>query len=324
MSYEDEMRRDPKGLAKRYAFCPRNYATSSDWKFNDDQAQKIPLSGEFTGFTQIGINRDYLIAKIRLEIGNDRGNGCLVVHPSVGRDGKGLPVYFLPWDGRGAAVCMKIPDKDPTLKEIDHPTIFFTAVLSGCSIIFKGTAQKPVIFHCGTGGTEGGGTPTKGNSNDFFQNMVTGPGLMPVAQIIKSSDYMVPKIGSDAVSNLQTRYLSSLNNLGQTRGFLFKNVTAWGACFGVRSGRDWKFYVQKNGTIEYTKIEFVKSKTPTDSKMISTKTFTLGPYTKTSVKEQYVTKVNKDCLIAKPIEVQRVFPGPGNVKLGNTWAVLDI
>lgn len=299
MSFEDDMRADPVALAKEYSIFASN-PSYTEWTFKDTQVGKSALDGQYAGFNRLNMKRDYLIAKVRLEIGtSDRGTGCLLVKPSVLADAPGLPVYFLPWDNRGAAVRMCIPDRDPNRPEDEHPKVFITAVLSGCSIIFKGTAQNPTIYHCGT---EGGvvGTPTQGESNTFFRNMLTGPGYRAVGGIIKSTDYMVPDAGSATVEDMQDRALEALKRR-RPEGIVLKRVSAWGSCFGVRNGHDWKFYVQRNGSVSYNRVELVTAEKDFKKKGL------LG--SKTATRSFVTTKITTNLASCKPIEVQKVFPG---------------
>ncbi len=317
MSFEDDLRNDPKALARKYSFYPNN-PSFAEWTFSKDQVKKTTLSGQYTGFNRLNVKEDYLIAYVKLEIGmTDRGES-MIVKPSYAGAG-GVPVYFLPWDNRGAAVRMSIPNLDPAKSEDEHPKLFFTAVLSGCSIIFKGTAQQPTIYHCGTEGGEVG-TPTQGNSNVFFRNMLTGPGYRAVGGQINSTDYMnPPRTPSQSVVDMETNFLDALlvQKL-RRRGIVVKEVSAWGAAFGIRNGRDWKFYLQKNGTISYTKIEEV-----TQTKDIQKKTF-FGLGSKTVTTQYITTKVTHGNRVARPIELEKVFPGAGVAKATPTWNVLAL
>src|SRR5690606_16372614 len=142
--------------------------------------------------------------------------------------------------------------------EAQHPRFFFTAVLSGCSIMFKGTPQRPTIFHCGTGGAADGGQATTGDSNQFFLDMLARCSLMglgnvtPVLSQVRSDHYMVPRGGSAAVGQLEKDVSDAMSALYKSR-LKMVNTIAWGVIFGFRApnSRDWKFYMQQNVTIQY-------------------------------------------------------------------------
>lgn len=317
MSFENDLRNDPKALARKYAFYPNN-PSFTEWTFSNSQVKKTALKGDFEGFNRLNMKGDYKIARIKLELGmTDRGES-LIVKPTFAQEG-GVPVYFLPWDNRGAAVRMHIPDGDPDAPEDEHPKIFFTAVLSGCSIIFKGSATDPTIYHCGT---EGGnvGTPTQGNSNDFFRDMLSGRGYRAIGGQINSTDYMDPNTNpSFDVWLLEQNFLESLKaqNL-RGRNIIVKSVNLWGAAFGIRTGRNWKFYLQKNATILYSKIEEVLA-----SKDIEKKKF-FGLSSKTITRQYVTTRITPGFRVARPVELERVFPGVGIAKPTGSWNVLRI
>ena len=60
------------------------------------------------------------------------------------KSGEGLDAYFLPWDSRGGVVYMTLPRGDS-----GGPRHFFTADLSGCSILVTGPPDNPTIWHGG-------------------------------------------------------------------------------------------------------------------------------------------------------------------------------
>ena len=79
---------------------------------------------------------------------------------------RGLPAYFLPWDDRGAVVRMTIPNKRTSLSEKQHPKLFFTACLSGCSVFFSGDQENPTIYHAGTG------SERKPVGSNFYEELI--------------------------------------------------------------------------------------------------------------------------------------------------------
>jgi len=330
MALEDDLVADPVGLAKRYSFFPqgkaKNFAFDSDVNAKD-------LKGDFAGFTRSHVHDDKMISRVTLEIGRcDRGES-LLVNPVIGDGAGGVPVYFLPWDQRGAAVRMEIPSLAPDLPVAQHPKIFFTAVLSGCSIIFKGTPQNPTIYHCGTEGLKnqdgGQGTPTPrdsskyANSDAFFRQMLSGRGYRSVGGQIKKTDYMVPTHGGggDAIAQRESDFLTALKGQDQfKKGFILKSAVSWGACFGVRNGADWKFYLQENASISYDTVKWVevsREKEVTKKTLFSSKTTT----------SHYVTtqkSVTPGKVISRPLLVQRVFPGTGKAKMTSSWDLLQL
>lgn len=328
MALEDELVADPVGLAKRYSFFPQG--KPKNFAFDTDISART-LRGDFAGFTRSHVKDDKMISRVTLEVGLcDRGES-LLVNPALG-DGDGVPVYFLPWDQRGAAVRMEISNLPPDLPADQHPKIFFTAVLSGCSIIFKGNAQNPTIYHCGTEGLgdQGGqGTPTPrdsskyANSDAFFRQMLSGSGYRAIGGQINKTDYMVPTRGGggETIAQRESDFLAALKSQPQFRnGFILKSAISWGACFGVRTGPDWKFYLQENASITYDTVKWVEV---TKEKEMTKKTF-FGSKTTTS---SYVTTqkmVTPGKLISRPLLVQKVFPGAGKAKMTPAWDLLQL
>ena len=60
-----------------------------------------------------------------------------------------VPTYFLPWADDFAIRLTIPPMGQRTGKGRSDPGNFFTAAISGCSVIFQGTPDNPTIYHCG-------------------------------------------------------------------------------------------------------------------------------------------------------------------------------
>ncbi len=315
MALNDDFAADPKGFAEKYAFYPADEATGYA-----AVNETVPfVAGPYKGFRHTVVDRARGVARVDLATGLDRVRGEVVkVSPSLTAT-TGLPIYFLPWDHRGAAVELTIPNRDPGQPESVHPRFFFTAVLSGCSIMFKGSAQNPTIFHCGTGGTGHDELPTTGDSNAFWRTFVTqlnatGHGATgAVLSQLRSDRYMVPRGGSAAVDQLERDVTSAMQALYRKRIQMVAS-SAWGVAFGFRArgSRDWKFYMQLNVTIQYYDLVDVVQTMVKKSFLGLKKTVT------TTTVRQQGTFHN----VAKPIELQRIFPGAGTAKVTSTWRAI--
>jgi len=319
MSLQTEFENAPKEFAGKHAFYPADQATGYA-----PVNETVIGGGRFKGFRHTVVNQAQKVARVDLAKGADRVRGevCLV-NPSL-NGGVGLPVYFLPWDHRGAAVELTIPNRTPTLANTVHPRFFFTAVLSGCSIMFKGTAQNPTIYHCGTGGTGHGETPTTGNANDFFVDLLTRCNdvhlgtVGAIASQVRSGQYMVPNArsqdaGLNRIATLETEVDTAMKALYKNR-LKMVATSSWGVIFGVRAAntRDWKFYMQTNVTIQYFDMKEVLDTV--------VKTRLCGLIKKTT---QVKTMQQGDLKsIAKPMELTKVFPGVGVAKATSTWKSL--
>jgi hypothetical protein len=322
---EDDLRTDTVSLAKKYSFFLPDKAANFDM---DAHTTATPLKGDFQGFNRTHLQDDRMIARVTLALGMSSRGQSLMITPTI-RGATGVPVYYLPWDDRGAAVRMEIPDRDPALPEDQHPNVFFTAILSGCSIIFKGTSQNPTIYHCGTAGGEvGTATPrdtTKfANSDAFFRQMLSGRGYRAIGGQINKTDYMVPALGGggDAVADVEQQFLAAIKQQPQfQRGFILKTVVSWGVCFGFRKGHDWKFYLQENGTIVYDTFRYDQVRRETDvtkKTLFGAKTVTKSYVT---AEKKIVTAGNR---ISRPMVVKRVFPGTGTAKMTPSWNLLEL
>ncbi|HVK10409.1 MAG TPA: hypothetical protein VM597_16700 [Gemmataceae bacterium] len=324
MPIETDFINNAKDVAKRYSFLPANAAAGYDLT----ATTQTDLDGAFAGFRHTVVNNDQKVARVTLQITmTNRGEAC-TVRPSLNATA-GIPVYFLPWDERGAAVEMTIPNLNPALSEDNHPRFFFTAVLSGCSILFKGTAQRPTIYHCGTGGTTGGGAPTVGDSNTYFLNLLrdvelkglgrTDTGLPHAPRQVLSSDYMVRAANDGAAPTLDANLRTAVTNHFGGR-MVLEEVVLWGSVFGLRpaGSRDWKFYLQQNATVQFKPMEAVLQ----DIEVKQKKKFGPFTYTKKHMETRSRFHYGNMKAIAKPIQLTQVFPGAGVAKVTNSWRSL--
>src|SRR5262252_5487126 len=106
MSLQTEFENAPKDFAGKHAFYPADEATGYV-----ATNETLFRGGRFQGFRHTVVNQAQKIARVDLVKGANRVRGevCLV-NPSL-NGGAGLPVYFLPWDHRGAAVELTIPNR---------------------------------------------------------------------------------------------------------------------------------------------------------------------------------------------------------------------
>lgn len=314
MSLDTEFCNSPKEFAGKNAFYPDNKAQG----YTEQTPSQLTV-GKFAGFRHTVVDQSRGIARVSLKRGMNQVRGEVVeVNPSLTAT-TGIPMYFLPWDRRGAAVELTIPNADPALPEAQHPRFFFTAVLSGCSIMFKGRPQNPTIYHCGTGGVGADEHATQGDSNQFFLDLLNrcnmlGVGtLAPVVAQVRSDQYMVPRVGSPAVAQLEKDVSGAMEALYKSR-LKMVNTIAWGVIFGFRppNSRDWKFYMQQNVTIQYYEMVDVLQ-------TVVQKKFG-GLIKKTRQIHQKQQGAFRS--IAKPIQLTRVFPGGGVAKATSSWQAI--
>lgn len=240
---------------------------------------------DFAQFRQTTMRKSQKICSINLLMklshllsGADCGAaGSLRVNATVDTEADGIPAYFLPWDERGGAVQMTIPVGAGNDYKA-HPQIFFTAALSGCSVIVKGPASNPTIIHAGSGQL-----PLPYDANQFWRDFVEhldshpDPAIRhartgsPVTAQATKQEY----VSGHGVTRQEERtkyvgpektpvkYTVDIKTTQHAIDFKRKlsdhygdqleivDVTPWGAVFGIRTGGDWTFYLQENANIEY-------------------------------------------------------------------------
>jgi hypothetical protein len=211
-----------------------------------------------------------------------------------------VPVWFLPWNTKGAAIRLTIPtrtDANP------GPKLFFTAAINGCSVFFQGTAQNPTIYHCG--GDTGQGVDSMGGA-EFWQEIMQefiafdaargkNKGALAANEVNKTHYIKTPGVGkglakaplrpgegtSTPAAMAYRRWLKDEN-----RNVLkIEQISPWACVLGVRTGDNWQFYLQENATVQYHQL----------------------------VKKHMLSKQRKTetHLVARPMVVSKVFPaGP--------------
>jgi uncharacterized membrane protein len=284
------------------------------------------LDGDYTGFRHTLVNDAQkvtnIIVKRQAKDGVNRAADFLV-KPSL-TSGDGTRAYFLPWDSRGAAVEMTIPPFAAGGDANANPPIFFTAVLSGCSIVFKGTADKPTIFHCGTAGGESG-QPTQGDSNEFFRKMLReirekglGRSNRKVGTQVLSTDYMHTRAGGGTAPAHESEFSDALKEHYGGR-LVIEGVNMWGTVFGFRTGTAWAFYLQENATISYRKLDDIVAAFV--AKASTDKSLTMVDFDKLTPPQLDAAKVPV-LQRARPALVTEVFPGAGVATVTDRWRTL--
>jgi uncharacterized membrane protein len=307
-------------FAKKYSF------------YAGDQAEgyvptgETMLDGDFKGFRHTLVNDAQKVTNITVT--RQQRNGVnraadFLVKPSL-TSPTGTKSYFLPWDARGAAVELTIPAFTPGDDESANPSIFFTAVLSGCSIVFKGTANKPTIFHCGTAGG-GSGQSTQGDSNEFFRKMLRdirdkdlGRSNRAVATQVLSTDYMQTRSGGGVAPTHEAEFARKLKE-HYADNLVIEGVNMWGTVFGFRTGTTWSFYLQENATISYRSLDdIIKvfiAKATTDKSLTSLDLENLTPRQMDQAGVPVILR-------ARPAVVTEVFPGTGIATVLDRWKTI--
>lgn len=232
------------------------------------------------------------------------------------------PAWFLPWNDKGGVVEMTIPaGGGPT--DPPSPSVFFTAALSGCSVVFKGTAQNPTILHGGSGTA-----PIPYDANRFWRDFVNYLAENPTrateasntgriaAQVVKNQ-YVV----GETVQVSPTRTAQTTRHALDFRTLLEKHygdkvqileVIPWGAVVGARIGTAWEFYLQENCNLVYyptRKIQQVMAHTSLSDR--------------TQAAQKIVREAGPPRIVSRPMAFTKVFPGGGGTaQLRGRWRSL--
>ena len=332
--------------ARKYSFLPGNEAAGYT------AANVTPLDGSYAGFnhTVVDNTQDVTMMNInQLAIpgSGGRGTSYTVSHSRVA-GATGTPCFFLPWDHRGAAVEMTIPRFVAGGDQVANPPLFFTACLSGCSIMFKGSPGHPTIVHCGTAGATGGEAATVGESNQFFRAMMSdirAKGLGRARKTVKaqvlSTDYM-NKGGPGGVGVASADETAFKNKMihhyaGELQ---IEDVTMWGCIFGFRTGTHWEFWLQENATIVYRAVADIEAgylRQQAGGAVAPAKKARWNPFKKqapvqlpqtpppfdvTTLTEAEIRNSTPGKVHSRPAVVTRVFPGAAHAGITNKWRSL--
>ncbi len=176
-----------------------------------------------------------------------------------GKQSGGLvPIYYLPWSS-GKLIEIRLEDVKADMDNIDEfPRLFFTAALSGCSVYVDGDPARPRIVHAGINGA------LKDDAANFWRRMLSGVGtktgrtLDDHLQEVNKSQYMNTVWGMAFKNFLQADHKNVLT---------IQDVKEWASVFGIRFGRLWSFYLQRNATVSTLRVvkkSQVSSTTRTD------------------------------------------------------------
>lgn len=173
----------------------------------------------------------------------------------------GFDAYFLPWTGRGGALYMTLPAGGA-------PRHFFTAALSGCSVMVVGPPNSPTIYHCGID-TWGPASPyvdaTYAQPNDppapdprtthelwvdLVAHIANDANAAFRNSTIDKRQYINDFDPADPQTTPGSRALSAA--LQQNRNDPAATAIPFGSVFGLKDNAgNWSFYLQANVTMIY-------------------------------------------------------------------------
>lgn len=245
--------------------------------------------------------------------------GSLTFSYSDGPQDDAVPVHFLPWRSQHLYE-MHLPEVGADIDNIDaNPRIFFTAALSGCSVFVDGNPARPRIVHAGIDGA------LKTDTAKFWR---------------KQLHTLAKQRGQLVEENLQeinrNNYTDTVDVIAYKRWlqarhsdrFSVKEVKEWASVFGIRFGRLWSFYLQRNATI--TTMRFVKKSDVTKRFVNDSRTDFLDRngvnLNRTVTKRRF--RSDKKVYVAtevhnRPMDIKPFYPqGDGTIRIKDTYASL--
>lgn len=252
---------DPMKLMRKYSVCPSNdiggYKGKKLWNMD------VSAYGRNASMAYAGVMRERHVGYIDLYkepraavahvggVTNNEGGDVIKFNCSYSAANGGVPVYFLPWDSGGAIIRITIPNKGQN--PVD-PDIFFTAAINGCSVFIQGQPDNPTIYHAG-GDTE---KPDANDAANFWRtalvreilrNPLTPNRGHVTAEVNKTEYVKTPGIAGGTTARAAQFEAWLKAKLDKTGKFTVTMVNPWGCVMGIRTGNDWKFYLQENATV---------------------------------------------------------------------------
>ena len=249
---------DPIGFMKKYSVCPAD----DIGMYIGDKAVSMNTSGT-TGSDYVYSMIDPTKAVAWLNFSKKprgsgvnlafipKAEGVISVDGNYAEQSGKVKSYFLPWTAGGGIIKISIPTKG-TVPSAQDADFFFTATITGCSIFIKGTPQAPEVYHAG-GDTK---------QNDplqaalFWRNLMatySGPGA--VAKEVDKTQYISDPTARKKGTNTQnSETFEDWLKSNKPADLDIQMVFPWGCVMGLRDKNgDWKFYLQENATILFTK-----------------------------------------------------------------------
>jgi hypothetical protein len=269
MSMTSDFFDGPLDFAKEHAVCPPSYI--------EGYKGKDATTLDTKGYKGIGPNPERPVGSIRyarvmsskkigyielfddmrpgggkMEDRNDEGAGVVRMKSAYSTFGEAKPIYFLPWDESGAIIKLHLPTKG---RHVPDPDVFFTAAINGCSVFVQGDPTSPTVYHAG-------GNTGRSDHNDaarfwrhalvnHIKNSDTAQARGKLQAEVNKTDYVrTPGTQSNSSTPTADKYEQELKDrLNKKGSFTVTMVSPWGCVFGVRTGNNWEFYLQENGTV---------------------------------------------------------------------------
>jgi hypothetical protein len=260
-------------------------------------------AGGFSTFGSAVVEDQKRVCYGHLVNGEAQYRGGLALSVALNEQPNWVPIYFLPWDSK-KIYSMVIPDK--AADAADHPNIFFTAAINGCSVFVRGTQENPTIYHAGINTDMHGNLPYKAPDfwRDFLKYVALKEGrvLTPADYgEVNTTDYMNQFLSEKTADKTTLRvelYKDWLKD-EYRKQLRIESVSPWGCVFGIRTGKKWRFYLQENAAIQYAELRKVKKTVVVGKKYLGLKKITKD--VEEVVEMQMTTR-------SRPLVIREFFP----------------
>lgn len=266
-SENDKFLRDPLAYMQKRSICPPDNITGDAHR--GETAATLNTSGFVPTHTTLNsqptsiryarVMRDMKVAYIKMykdkrkdpNIRNDEGVDTIRFKSMFQKKSGYIPVYFLPWDVSGAIIRLTIPAKG-TLNP--DPDIFFTAAINGCSVFIQGAKTSPTIYHAGgdTGQSDHNQAARfwREALSNHINNTASARGRGHIMAEVNKTDYIkTPGTVGNSTTPRAMQFEAELKRNLDKGNFSVYMVNPWGCVMGIRTGNDWSFYLQENGTV---------------------------------------------------------------------------
>jgi hypothetical protein len=167
--------------------------------------------------------------------------------------------WYLPWNPGGGMTNMTlsttaVPDNNGA--DV-NPPLFFTTQLTGCSVFIRGPANKPEVFHAGSGAAKN----WEGSAAAHWRKGLSAARPKTFAHgsfaEVSRHDYVGPygygqRFNTPVVNAYITQLQAMEGHFG--RPFTLIDFMGIGCVFGVRDGAgSWSFYLQENVRVGYSR-----------------------------------------------------------------------
>jgi hypothetical protein len=318
------LERDPLEFMKTHSVFPQDYTGHNPGIFNKPNSDS--KGGAALDETLVVERRARQIAYTKLALVVDKQNNDVQANTynlffetgdTIGTAAPdNIACWFLPWASNHLTTFQlppKIPRKPGVATGKTHldPDLFFTAAISGCSVMVAGDPKSPIVTHGGTRAARSKLTDENaflaGNSRlhwqNLFQRELSKRGLaLPIHGVHKGDYINTAFTGTTPEAAKYEKFLKD----DKVTSMRVDRVMPQGCVFGVRDAAgSWSFYLQKTVTFTFTRLRKKKSLLSTSyvPALVQSKKGLAPGEKATMIEDQKTASVT--------IEVVRFFPGNG-------------